>query len=117
MMCCGRSPEGPGADPAGKLRRHLATRSGANSGGGGKAVRAAVCGRGPAGCTARSWRTASGVAGANPVESRAAQALPSNPSRAKATARPCLSSTEGCFRLAGGGGRVSQREARSPSCQ
>ena len=115
--CWARRPVGPGDVPAGKLRRAAATVSGAMSAQGG------ICwGSGGWRCGCCGWRhlrasTVAGVSGQSPSASRAAQALPSQPSRAS----PVASSRRCCGvrlwrRGLGGECRLVHRAIRSPSC-
>jgi len=80
-------PDGPGADPEGKLWRHLATRSTLMLGGKASAASGVLGGGSAGGCRSRSLAAFVVFSWASWVAVRAAHALLSRPSRARVTAR------------------------------
>ena len=115
--CWIRRPVGPGAVSAGKLRRALLTHSTSSTGAMGSSCNGGTEGAGDVGCSRRRAATISGVSGQSPCESRAVQAFLSKPSRASPMAYSSFCSSVRCLwaRL-DGCGRLSHKEARSPSC-
>ena len=113
--CWTRSPEGPGAVAAGKLRNALATASGTSSGLGGSSCTGGATGSGWTGC--KAWRAATvpEFSGARPSASKAPQALPSNPSRARLVARSRRSAAVRVRWRVEGRPRLSHNRSRSPS--
>ena len=117
FRCWTRSPLGPGAVSGGKARRHRATASGAISGATGRSFMAPTLGGGCCGWRARKASAVAAVGGHSPLDRRAAQALRSNPSRAKPVAKAFRCSGSSSPRPRCNAVRESQRDSRSPSCQ
>ena len=87
FRCKMRRPDGPGAVSLGKARRHRETNSGAMSGARGRSLMDGTLGGCWSGCRARKAATVSAVGAHKPVDSKAAQAFLSKPSRARLKAK------------------------------